>query len=74
MYVISQVLYFCNPDGYTGTSTITFRFGCTSCPAAETQFFFKIDLQTLGKTVAIAYLSCDRFVYQTQVYEAMSVA
>ena len=48
-YFHSQEVFFCDPDGYTNTATVTFQFGCESCPAAETAFFFRIDIQTLGR-------------------------
>ena len=45
-----QVIYYCNPDGYTGVDTVEFQLDCDgSCPAAELTFYFRVDLQSLGR-------------------------
>ena len=46
-----QEVFFCDPNGYNGVDTVEFQFGCTSCPGADTPFFFRIDLQALGTVI-----------------------
>ena len=49
LVVILQVIIYCNPDGLVNEHKVTFDFSCTSCPTAETPFFFRVELETLGR-------------------------
>jgi hypothetical protein len=41
--------FFCEPNGYKGVGTVTFQFDCENCPAADTSFYFRVNMQTLDK-------------------------
>ena len=43
-----QTLFFCNPNGYSGPSTVEFQFSCTACQAVDTQFFFRVETEAVG--------------------------